>query len=104
MVSSFDDCYPSHSQSNSVRGGIIYGVDAQSSRDLLYDQLHNMIAQEKRDGYRCHDYLRFYSLQPEKRKTPKIDAGCRTSICAWMYRVADHFTIDREGELMFALN
>ncbi len=102
MVSSFDDHFPSHSQCNSVRGGIIYGVGAQSSRDLLYDQLHNMIAQEKRDGYKCCDYLSFYSLQPEKRKTPKnIDASCRTSICGWMYRVADHFTVDREGELSF---
>lgn len=101
-VSSFGDHFPSHSQCNSVRGGIIYGVGAQSSRDLLYDQLHNMIAQEKRDGYKCCDYLSFYPLQPEKRKTPKnIDASCRTSICGWMYRVADHFTVDREGELTY---
>ncbi len=43
MVSSFDDHFPSHSQCNSVRGGIIYGVGAQSSRDLLYDQLHRRV-------------------------------------------------------------
>jgi hypothetical protein len=105
MVSSFDDHFPSHSPStSSVRGGIVFGDDAQSSRNLLYDQLHNMIAQEERDGYRCCDYLSFYPVQLEDRKTPKrIDAGCRTSICGWMYRIADHFKIDREGEFVFAL-
>ena len=106
IVSSFDDQFPSHSPStNSVRGGNLFGDDdTLSSRYLLYDQLHNMIAQEERDGYRCCDYLSFYSVQLEDRKTPKrIDAGCRTSICGWMYRVADHFTIDREGEFVFML-
>jgi hypothetical protein len=101
MVSSFDDHFSSHSPRSNVRGGIIYGVEAESSRDLLYDQLYKMIAQEERAGYRCCDYLSFYSPQPEKRKSPKsIDANCRTSICKWMYRVADHYAIDREGELM----
>ncbi|KAL3778214.1 hypothetical protein ACHAW5_009616 [Stephanodiscus triporus] len=97
MVSSFDDHFPSHSPRSNVRGGIIYGVEAQSSRDLLYDQLYKMIAQEERAGYRCCDYLSFYSPQQEKRKSPKsIDANCRSSICKWMYRVADHYAIDRE--------
>lgn len=73
--------------------------------DLVYDQLCNMVAQETRDGYKCCDYLRCYysphSLQPEKeRSAKKIDEGCRTSICGWMYRVADHFSIDREGEFV----
>ena len=36
-------------------------------------------------------------------KTKGIDEGCRTSICGWMYRVADHFAIDREGKLQMFL-
>lgn len=78
-----------------------YDAVSAASRDLMYDQLCNMIAQEERDGYKCCDYLSHYSPnQPsEKSKGSKsIDEGCRTSICGWMYRLTDHFGIDREGK------
>ena len=85
------------------QGSISHSAEVQSSRELLYDQLCNMIAQEERDGYKCCDYLRYYSPQSEKPKASKnIDEGCRASICGWMYRVADHFSIDREGELVIS--
>lgn len=87
-ISSFDQ-YISHSPKNSAQVGIIHGVEAQTSRDLLYDQLYNMIAQEEREGYRCNYYLRFFSPRT-------IDESCRALICAWMYHVADEFEIDRE--------
>ena len=90
--------------SQSTQGGIIHGIESQASRELRYDQLCNMIAQEERDGYKCSEYLSYYSTQPEKRRVSKnIDEGCRTSICGWMYRVADHFAIDREGELLLCV-
>jgi len=83
---------------------------SQASSELLYDQLCNMIAQEERDGYKCCDYLSYYPgrspsssstdiRKSKSSKTKGIDEGCRTSICGWMYRVADHFAIDREGKL-----
>ena len=77
----------------------VIGAKIQCSRQLLYDQMYNMIAQEEVIGYRCCDYLSYYSCQAEKPKAQKsIDVACRTSICGWMYRVADHFMIDREGK------
>jgi len=84
---------------SSRQGGSIFGVDTQASRELLRDQLVNMVAQEERDGYQASDYMRYYQqLQNQKPRVSKnIDERCRTSICGWMYRVADHFSIDREG-------
>lgn len=81
--------------------GIAYdGGEPHATRGILYDQLRNMIAQEERDGYKCCDYLSFYSPEHEEKPkaTKSIDEGCRTSICGWMYRVADHFCLDREGK------
>eukprot|EP00571_Detonula_confervacea_P009607 CAMPEP_0172318214 /NCGR_PEP_ID=MMETSP1058-20130122/34187_1 /TAXON_ID=83371 /ORGANISM="Detonula confervacea, Strain CCMP 353" /LENGTH=357 /DNA_ID=CAMNT_0013032975 /DNA_START=109 /DNA_END=1182 /DNA_ORIENTATION=- len=96
MVSS-TDYQSSDSPRDNALGGIIHGVNPPSSRELIYDQLCNMIVQEARDGYKSCDYLRYYSTQSEKPKASQdIDEGCRTSICGWMYRVADHFAIDRE--------
>ncbi|KAL7538485.1 hypothetical protein ACHAWF_006144 [Thalassiosira exigua] len=78
------------------------GAQTRASRELLMDQLRNMIAQEDMDGYKCCDYLSLYFIQSNKqRATKKIDEGCRTSICGWMYRVADHFAIDREAQASF---
>ena len=114
------------STNSATRGGICIaggGVSGSSSNnnnrspassELLYDQLCNMIAQEERDGYKCCDYLSYYpgrspssSLtdirKSKSSKTKGIDEGCRTSICGWMYRVADHFAIDREGKLQMFL-
>jgi len=111
------------STNSATRGGICIvgsGVSgsnnnntrSQASSELLYDQLCNMIAQEERDGYKCCDYLSYYSgrspssssstdiRKSKSSKTKGIDEGCRTSICGWMYRVADHFAIDREGKLL----
>lgn len=92
-ISSFDQHPHTHSPRNcAAQGCIISNVDL--SRDLLYEQLYNMIAQEEREGYRCTDYLRHYSPRT-------IDESCRTLICAWMYNVVDEFEIDRESESMF---
>ncbi|KAL7444079.1 hypothetical protein ACHAXH_009925 [Discostella pseudostelligera] len=94
--------FGSHSYHSSIGdndGGInrMRGVENQCSRELRYDQLYNMIAQEEVPEYGCCDYLSYYSPQAEKPKIQKsIDVACRTSICGWMYRVADHFMIDRE--------
>ena len=113
-VSSYEYSSSSGSSRNSgattgctVNHGSSIVETAPANRDLLYDQLCSMIAQEERDGYKCCDYLSYYSMRPspsseeKKSKSLKnIDEGCRTSICGWMYRVADHFSIDREGELV----
>ena len=107
----YDSSNDTNSSTNSATRGVIFhdigggGGGSQSSRELLYDQLCNMIAQEERDGYKCCDYLSYYpgrsSSENSKAKSSKsIDESCRTSICGWMYRVADHFAIDREGELL----
>jgi len=98
MVPSTHHASPSSSNDAQSQGSSMYGANARSSRELIYDQLRNMIAQEEKDGYKCCDYLSYYSVHPKKpRKASKnIDEGCRTSICGWMYRVADHFDIDRE--------
>jgi hypothetical protein len=94
-ISSFDQHPHTHSPRNcAAQGCIISNVDL--SRDLLYEQLYNMIAQEEREGYRCTDYLRHYSPRT-------IDESCRTLICAWMYNVVDEFEIDRESESMILL-
>lgn len=86
-----------HTDGRGTKWDAFRGIDAKASRELRYDQLCNMIAQEERDGYKCCDYLSYYSMQPAKSRASKnIDGGCRTSICSWMYRVADHFSIDRE--------
>ncbi|KAL7530857.1 hypothetical protein ACHAXR_003714 [Thalassiosira sp. AJA248-18] len=96
MVSSVEH-HSSGSSRNTRQGDIIHGGETRASRELLYDQLCNMIAQEERDGYKSCDYLSYYPQEPERPKASKnIDEGCRTSICGWMYRVADHFGIDRE--------
>lgn len=80
------------------------GNEGQCSQELLYDQLYNMIAQEDVIGYKCCDYLSYYSHETDKPKAQRnIDVACRTSICGWMYRVADHFMIDREGKLMWGM-
>ncbi len=80
--------------------GIARGVKNHSTLELLYDQLYIMVAQEEVAGYRSCDYLSYYSHQADMPKAQKsIDLACRTSICGWMYRVADHFLIDREGTL-----
>ena len=104
------DSGSSSTNSASRGGGITHciggaGSGSNSSKELIYDQLCNMIAQEERDGYKCCDYLSYYpgrsSSENNKSKSSKsIDESCRTSICGWMYRVADHFAIDREGELL----
>lgn len=96
MVSS-NDYQSSDSPMCNALGGSTHGANSPYNRDLIYDQLCNMIAQDARDGYKCCDYLRYYSTHSETPKASKnIDEGCRTSICGWMYRVADHFDIDRE--------
>eukprot|EP00581_Thalassiosira_minuscula_P000706 CAMPEP_0183737462 /NCGR_PEP_ID=MMETSP0737-20130205/52073_1 /TAXON_ID=385413 /ORGANISM="Thalassiosira miniscula, Strain CCMP1093" /LENGTH=337 /DNA_ID=CAMNT_0025971747 /DNA_START=141 /DNA_END=1154 /DNA_ORIENTATION=+ len=83
--------------SRSTQRGVNHVTEVQASRDLLYDQLRNMMTQENRGGYKCCDYLSYYSPQSEKPRASRgIDVGCRASICSWMYRVADHFSIDRE--------
>ena len=109
-ASSYDYDSGSSSTNSASRGGITHcivgaGSGSNSSKELIYDQLCNMIAQEERDGYKCCDYLSYYpgrsSSENNKAKSSKsIDESCRTSICGWMYRVADHFAIDREGELL----
>ena len=97
----YDDSSNTNLSTNSATRGIfqdIGGGGSQSSRELLHDQLCNMIAQEERSGYKCCDYLSYYPKSKSSTKSKSIDEGCRTSICGWMYRVADHFAIDREGE------
>lgn len=77
------------------------GAGTPASRDVQYDQLTTMLRQEERDSYRCCDYLQNYPSgfdddalsQGEK----SINEACRTSIAEWMYRVVDHFRVDREG-------
>mmetsp|Transcript_27026 Transcript_27026/g.56306 ORF Transcript_27026/g.56306 Transcript_27026/m.56306 type:complete len:348 (+) Transcript_27026:276-1319(+) len=89
--------HQSDGSSQSIPWDVIHGLETGAPQELLYDQLCNMVAQEERAGYKCCDYLRYYSPQQGvSRASKSIDEGCRTSICGWMYRVADHFAIDRE--------
>ena len=74
-----------------------------SRRDEQYDQLTTMLRQEERDGYHCCDYLQNYSSNVDDSVLSlgekSINELCRTSIAEWMYRVVDHFRVDREGKL-----
>ena len=98
MVTPFGNHSYSYRSSIDNNGDGIVHEENRCSRELLYDQLYNMIAQEEVAGYRCCDYLSYYSPQPEMPRAQRtIDVACRTSICGWMYRVADHFMIEREG-------
>ena len=80
---------------------VFNGTGTHASRDVQYDQLKTMLRQEERGSYRCCDYLQNYPSgldddtlsQGEKN----INETCRTSIAEWMYRVVDHFRVDREG-------
>lgn len=72
---------------------IFNGTGSPASRDVQCDQLVTMLRQEERDSYRCCDYMQNYPHQGEK----SINEVCRTSIAEWMYRVVDHFRVDREG-------
>ncbi|KAK1741634.1 cyclin family protein [Skeletonema marinoi] len=82
------------------RRSIFDGAGTHASRNVQYDQLTTMLRQEERDSYRCCDYLQNYPSgfdddalsQGEK----SINEACRTSIAEWMYRVVDHFRVDRE--------
>lgn len=100
--------------SASTQEDMINGVTSQtSSRDMRRDQLRAMMIQEDREGYKCSDYLSYYTETSSVIETVGGDVGCtlrrpaivvknlnvscRTSICEWMYRVVDHFGVDREG-------
>lgn len=82
---------------------IFDGETPSASQNVQYDQLTTMLHQEERGNYSCCDYLQNYSSgfdddtmsQGEK----SINEACRTSIAEWMYRVVDHFRVDREGKL-----
>lgn len=99
--------------SASTQEDMINGVTSQtSSRDMRRDQLRAMMIQEDREGYKCSDYLSYYTETSSVIETVGGDVGCtlrrpaivvknlnvscRTSICEWMYRVVDHFGVDRE--------
>lgn len=93
-----------------LRGGdcIFDGARSHASREVQYDQLTTMLRQEERNSYRCTDYLQNYpsafdddSLSQGEKN---INEACRTSIAEWMYRVVDHFRVDREGKLYFIFN
>lgn len=88
----------------------------KNSLELRFDQLRGLLALENKEGYKCYDYLSFYSPSPDESgrrrlsefsdsktresrdgQKNKIDEHCRTAICEWMYRVLDYFGVDREA-------
>ena len=89
-----------------VRGGdrtivLDGGAGSHASREVQYDQLTTMLRQEERDSYQCCDYLQNYPSAYDddalSQGEKSINEACRTSIAEWMYRVVDHFRVDREG-------
>jgi hypothetical protein len=68
------------------------------------EALSAMLAQEVLDVYHVCDYLESYDQTDDEEdnlddgKGNHLNAICRTSICEWMYRVVDHFGVDREGK------
>ena len=90
----------------------IGAIRSASSPEMRREELSVMMTQEKLEVYQCCDYLAAedderdfcdYS-DDEEDEVDAVDAGnslnaaCRTSICEWMYRVVDHFGVDRQGE------
>jgi hypothetical protein len=78
--------------------------------DLRRDTLSAMVAQEALEMYQCCDYMVSYDQTEDDDEGfgNHLNETCRTSICEWMYRVVDHFGVDREGEvcsllMMFAV-
>lgn len=108
----------SYGMPGSAQEDLVHEVATRENPHLRRDQLRNMISQEERDGYKCADYMSYYSSTSSSsniqsdllgngfsevacRKTSgsskKLNVSCRSSICEWMYRVIDHFGADREG-------
>ena len=78
---------------------VFSGDGAAADKELMFDQIATMLSSEEK--YKSCDYLMYYaneSADGARTSNRSIDEGCRTSISAWMYRVADHFQIHREGE------
>ena len=81
-------------------------ADIRSSfcADTRRESLSAMMAQEDLDIYRVCDYLESYDQRDyddddnDAERGNHLNATCRTSICEWMYRVVDHFGVDREGK------
>lgn len=92
----------------------IGAIRSASCPEMRREELSVMMTQEKLEVYQCCDYLAApddddhefcdYSDDDDEDEIDAMDAGsslnaaCRTSICEWMYRVVDHFGVDREGE------
>lgn len=62
-----------------------------------------MMSQEDLEVYQVCDYLESYDQSEDEEENDDgrgnhLNAACRTSICEWMYRVVDHFGVDREGK------
>ena len=78
--------------------------DAAADKELMFDQIATMLSSEEK--YKSCDYLLYYANESSdgaRTSSRSIDEGCRTSISAWMYRVADHFQINREGKSLSAI-
>ncbi|KAL7480869.1 hypothetical protein ACHAW6_006534 [Cyclotella cf. meneghiniana] len=90
----------------------IGAIRSASCPEMRREELSAMMTQEKLEVYQCCDYLAApddddhelcdYSDDDDEDEIDAMDAGsslnaaCRTSICEWMYRVVDHFGVDRE--------
>lgn len=107
----------------STQEEIIIEMARYESPEMRRDQLRSMISQEQRHGYQCSDYMIYYASRAEETSmtstlsmknefgdiantngngcSKQLNISCRTSICEWMYRVMDHFSVDREGMTIF---
>lgn len=89
--------------------------NGEQEKEMLVDNLHAMMRQERTGKYTCTDYLsltpwhqniyqmskkthsHFDQTHPHAHGTnTRIDEYCRVQIVEWSFRVVDYFRIDRE--------